>query len=119
MSVIRSRAVNQGRPATWPQAKAIAGQMVEFARQFEGIRYYEMYVDEDAMRLVNLAEYVDEAAWRAWIQANKPLGAELMSTVDVAAMEVYGEPSPELEKSILSYASATIYSTLGTEPAGF
>ncbi|GAA1538683.1 antibiotic biosynthesis monooxygenase [Nocardioides humi] len=112
MSVIRARAVNQGRSADWAEAKATAGQMVDLARDFDGVHYYEMYVDEAEHRLVNLAEYADEAAWRAWIQANRPLGSQLMTTVDVIAMEVYGELSPELRASIMSYTAATTYPRL-------
>ncbi|MFE5700744.1 hypothetical protein [Rhodococcus koreensis] len=112
MSVIRARAVNQARPETWASAKSTAAKMVRSARDFDGIGHYEMYVDETRLQLVNLAEYEDEAAWRRWIEANRPNGAELMRSVDVASMEVYGALSPELSRSISSYADSTIYQTL-------
>jgi quinol monooxygenase YgiN len=114
MGAIRARAVNRARPDTWAEAKAVAAEMVDAARGFDGINYYEMYVDENERDLVNLAEYVDESAWQNWISSNRPRGARLMDAVDVLSMEVYGELSPELAKAITSYATSTVYSRLET-----
>lgn len=104
--------MNQATPETWEAARQVCGEMLAAARDFEGINFWAMYEEPERHRLVNLAEYEDEAAWQNWIASNKPRGARLMAEVEVLAMEVYGELSPELAGAIASYASSTIYKPL-------
>jgi quinol monooxygenase YgiN len=110
--MIRARAVNQATAETWAAARQVASEMVSAAIPLDGVSSYEMYEDPAQLRLVNLAEYADEAAWQRWIATNKGRSARLMSAVEVLSMEVYGQLSPELSATIESYASATVYQPL-------
>ncbi|MFD9665085.1 putative quinol monooxygenase [Rhodococcus sp. NPDC059968] len=91
----------------WDAAKEVAREQVRDANERPGTLVYEIYADESAHRLVQMAVYRDVEGWLSHSR-NNPHAARYMTMVDLVSLEVHGDPTPELEELLAGFGAAAI-----------
>ncbi|MFE5700764.1 putative quinol monooxygenase [Rhodococcus koreensis] len=107
MSLLQCRSVVAVKAGQWEAAKEVASEQVRDANQRPGTLVYEIYVDEPAHRLVQMAVYRDAEGWLSHSRSN-PHAARYMTMVDLVSLEVHGDATPELKEILAGFGAAVI-----------
>jgi quinol monooxygenase YgiN len=111
MSILQCRSAVRAKDGKWDEAQSIAAKMATDANTRPGTIAYEIYLDESAHQLINIAAYRDADAWLAHTKSN-PFSREYMSVCDLVSLEVHGDPPPDLLAMIKTFGNTTIYPAL-------
>jgi quinol monooxygenase YgiN len=111
MAILQARAVVRAKEGKWDEARSIAAKQTADANTRPGTIAYEIYLDEDARQLINLAAYRDPESWLAHTRSN-PYSRDYMAVCELVSLEVHGDPSAELLEIIRSFGSARVYPAL-------